>query len=90
MLKITPTTKFKKNLKKFKHQIKLMQDLNNVLDLLVHGKPLLKKHVDHPLSGNWKESRECHINPDVLLIYRIDDSQKILFLERLGSHSELF
>lgn len=90
MLKIRPTTKFKKDLKKYEHQTKLMQDLNNVLHLLVQKKPLAKKHVDHPLKGIWKESRECHINPDTLLIYRVDDSQKILFLERLGSHSELF
>ncbi len=90
MLEATPTTKFKKDLKKFKHQKKIIQDLNIVLGLLIQMKPLEIKHVDHPLDGNWKGSRECHVNPDILLIYRIDEDQKKLFLERFGSHSELF
>lgn len=64
--------------------------MNDVIALLMQKKSLQKKHVDHPLSNNWKNSRECHINPDVLLIYRVDEQQNKLFLERLGSHSELF
>ena len=90
MLKPTPTTKFKKDLKKFRHQKKIIQDLDAVIRLLVQQLPLEKKHVDHPLGGNWIGSRECHVNPDVLLIYRIDDTSSVLFLERFGSHSELF
>lgn len=90
MLEATPTTKFKKDLKRFKHQMKIIQDLNLILGLLIQKKPLEKKFVDHPLGGNWKGSRECHVNPDTLLIYRIDENQKKLFLERFGSHSELF
>ena len=90
MLEPTPTTKFKKDLKKFKHQTKVIQELNKVLGLLVQRKPLLEKHVDHPLGGNWKGSRECHVNPDILLIYRVQEEHRKLFLERLGSHSELF
>ena len=69
MLKPTPTTKFKKDLKKFKHQKKIIQDLDSVIRLLVQQLPLEKKHADHPLGGNWIGSRECHVNPDVLLIY---------------------
>lgn len=90
MLKPTPTTKFKKDLKKFKHQIKIIRDLDAVIKILIQQLPLEKKHVDHPLGGNWKGSRECHVNPDVLLIYRIEENSRILFLERFGSHSELF
>lgn len=90
MLKPTPTTKFKKDLKKFKHQKKIIKELNDVLGLLLQRKQLEKKYHDHPLGGNWEGSRECHINPDTLLIYRIDEGQMILFLERFGSHSELF
>lgn len=90
MLKPTPTTKFKKDLKKFKHQSKIIQELNDVLGLLIQRKSLQKKHLDHSLEGNWKGSRECHINPDVLLIYRADEEGNKLFLERFGSHSELF
>lgn len=90
MLKPTPTTQFKKDLKKFKHQPKKIQDLNDVLEILIQKKPLEKKHRDHFLEGVWKGSKECHINPDFLLIYRVDENQNVLFLERLGSHSELF
>lgn len=90
MLKLTPTTKFKKDLKKFKHQMRIIQELDAVIKLLVQQLPLEKKHIDHPLGGNWKGSRECHVNPDVLLIYRIDENSSTLFLERVGSHSELF
>lgn len=90
MLEPTPTTKFKKDFKRFKHQAKVLEDLNEVLELLILKKPLQKKYMDHPLGGNWKDSRECHVNPDILLIYRIDEQQQKLFLERFGSHSELF
>ena len=90
MLEPTPTTRFKKDLKKFKHQKNSIKDLNDVIGLLIKKKPLEKKHVDHPLVGNWKNSRECHVTPDLLLIYRVDDEQRKLFLERFGSHSELF
>lgn len=90
MLEPTPTTKFKKDLKKFKHQIKIIQDLNDVIKLLIESTPLQKKYFDHPLGGNWKGSRECHVNPDIILIYRVDENDSKLFLERFGSHSELF
>lgn len=90
MLKITPTTKFKRDLKRFKHQIKIIQELNEVLELLTQKLQFQAKHLDHPLGGNWKGSRECHVNPDILLIYRIDYECNMLFLERFGSHSELF
>ncbi len=90
MLEPTPTTKFKKDLKYFKHKPKILKDFNAVLKILVQQQPLQRKHVDHPLGGNWKGSRECHVNPDILLIYRIDEEEGKLYLERLGSHSELF
>lgn len=59
-----------------------------VVKLLVTDKPLPKKHCDHPLSGEWKDHRDCHIKPDLVLIYRKPDSVR-LQLVRLGSHSEL-
>jgi len=90
MLELTPTTKFKKDLKKFKHQKKIIRELNEVLIVLVQGETLHQKYNDHALSNNWKGSRECHVNPDILLIYRIDAKAEKLFLERFGSHSELF
>ncbi len=90
MLKITPTTRFKKDLKKFKYERKILQDLNDVIGVLVNRNVLGSKYLDHPLIGPWKGSRECHIHPDVLLIYRVDEQAGELFLERFGSHSELF
>ena len=90
MLEPTPTTKFKKDIKKFKHHTKIIRELNDIFELLVQGQSLQKRHVDHSLGGSWKGSRECHVNPDILLIYRVDEKVGKLFLERLGSHSELF
>ena len=63
--------------------------LSDVLKLLVVDRPLPDRYRDHPLSGNWNDYRECHIKPDLLLIYRKPDSST-LRLARLGSHSELF
>lgn len=88
MLKIRNSVKFKKDLKKFEHQQKVLDELNDVLELLVKEVPLDKKYRNHPLSGNWIERRECHIKPNVLLIYMVNEEN--LFLERIGSHSELF
>lgn len=90
MLELTPTTRFKKDLKKYKHQLKAIKELNDILNLLIQRKPLPQKNHDHNLTGNWNGSRKCHVNPDILLIYRIDDVQEKVFLERFGSHSELF
>ena len=90
MLEPTPTTKFKKDLKRFQYQQKVMKELDSVIQILAKGARLPEKNVDHPLGGNWKNSRECHVYPDILLIYRVEESQNKLFLERFGSHSELF
>lgn len=65
-----------------------MEALEDIIKNLLKQLPLDAKHCDHPLSGNWVNHRECHLKPDMLLIYKIDD--EYLFLERLGSHSELF
>jgi mRNA interferase YafQ len=81
-------------------------DLQIVLDLLASDKPLPEKHRDHPLSGPWKSYRDCHVKPDLVLIYKLVDpppppkkkkgkaqkpaDPKKLELARLGSHAELF
>jgi len=90
MLEITPTTRFKKDLKRYRHQVKILKVLHSVIELLMSKKALPEKYVDHPLGGGWIGSRDCHITPDTLLIYRVDETSNKLFLERLGSHSELF
>ena len=74
---------------KGQHQTTLDSDLKLVLVALVTDQPLEPKHRDHDLSGDWAGYRECHVKPDLLLIYRKlgDDT---LRLARLGSHSALF
>lgn len=88
MLNIEYSNVFKKDLKRYKHRKDILLDLEYVMSLLTQGKPLLLKHRDHLLTGNWVDFRECHIRNDVLLIYKIEENT--LFLTRLGSHLELF
>ena len=61
-----------------------------VIDLLSNGEKLEAKYRDHDLSGNYKGTRECRIEPDWLLVYEIRNDVLVLMLYRLGSHSELF
>jgi mRNA interferase YafQ len=88
MLKPKYAKKFKKDLKRLEHQKPLMREIRSVIECLLAQKKLEEKYLDHPLMGNWVDHRECHIKPDLLLIYKIGTDT--LFLERLGSHSELF
>jgi len=67
----------------------LNETLLEVVKLLTDDKPLAPRNYDHPLSGNWKDHRDCHIRPDLVLIYRKPDAET-LELVRLGPHSELF
>jgi len=87
-LNIHYTTQFKKDYKKIKKQKKDQNQLKVVIEKLVAGVKLEPKCRDHQLSGLWKGHRDCHIEPDWILIYRIEDEN--LILERTGSHSELF
>ncbi|NGX61384.1 MAG: mRNA interferase YafQ [Chlamydiae bacterium] len=91
MLKIKASSHFKKDLKRFKHNHSgARQELDKVFELLAREEPLPEKYQDHRLSGKWNLARECHVKPDVLLIYSIDQIMKQLNLVRLGSHSDLF
>jgi mRNA interferase YafQ len=87
-LNIHYTTQFKKDYKRLKRQNKNIEKLNKIIKLLVSGQVLDPVYKDHPLSGNWKKHRDCHLAPDWLLIYR--KNAEDLYLERTGSHSELF
>lgn len=90
MLKIRYSSKFKKDYKlilKRGYNTKLLEE---VLKILVKGDPLPKKYLDHPLIGNYAEHRECHITPDWLLIYKIENDILTLSLTRTGTHSDLF
>ena len=68
-------------------KIRLLED---VVAALAMGEPLPEKYKDHALTGNWVGHRECHIQPDWLLVYRIEDDVLVLALSRTGSHSDLF
>ena len=82
------TNQFKKDYKKIKKQNKNLLKLRVVIEKLVEGQLLEPKYRDHQLSGNWKGHRDCHIEPDWMLIYKIAGDD--LYLERTGSHSDLF
>lgn len=90
MLELFFTTQFKKDYKRCKKQGKDFQTLKKVIEDLRAGKTLDEKFKDHALNGNYYGSRKCHVDPDFLLIYRIDNKQLVLTAVRLGSHSELF
>lgn len=90
MRTIRETTQYRKDKKKLlKADPGLLPLLEAVLRLLVLDEPLPAANADHPLKGAWKGYRDCHIRPDVILIYRKPDDTT-LDLVRLGSHSELF
>lgn len=91
MRTIRRTPRFKRDYKREvrgRYRATLDQDLRAVLSLLVADAPLPKKYRDHALAGEWKDHRDCHVKPDLVLIYRKPDADW-LDLVRLGSHSEL-
>jgi mRNA interferase YafQ len=91
MRTVERTGAFKKDYKRVKATPKhrnIDDKLEVVLLHLVTDNPLPKKYCDHSLSGEWKDYRDCHVKPDLVLIYRKPDHQ-IIQLVRLGSHSEL-
>lgn len=85
---IFQTNQFKKDFKRAKKRGKDLEKLKNVIRLLAEDQPLDDPQRDHALGGNWADSRDCHIEPDWILIYRMIDNS--LLLERTGSHSDLF
>ena len=84
------TNQFKKDLKLAKKQKKDLDKLFEVVNILADGGTLDEKYRDHDLFGKYQGTRECHIEPDWLLIYEILDDVLVLMLYRLASHSELF
>ena len=91
MRKLEPTARFKKDYKAIqKQQIFDQAEFNFVVQQLATDIPLAEKYRDHALHGNFEGARECHINPDWLLIYAKDDDGLRLILMRTGSHGKLF
>ena len=87
---LTPvyTSRFRSDVKRLEAGGKDMAKLRSLIETLAHRRPLEPRHKDHPLSGKWSRSRDCHVEPDWVLIYRRESGE--LILERTGSHSELF
>ena len=90
MLNISYTRQYLKDLKLMKRRNLPKFELDEVVQLLSEEKPLLEKHNDHPLKGNFIGYRECHIRPNWLLIYKIDKQILTLVLIRTGTHSDLY
>lgn len=84
------TSRFKKDFKLIKKRNLDLTYLYNVIEILASGSQLPDEYHDHPLIGNYKGAKECHIKPDWLLIYNIHDEVLVLELLRTGSHSDLF
>ena len=83
------TGQFKKDLKRYKHNTRMIDDLEKVLKQLKYNGKVEERFLPHSLSGKYKGYMECHIQSDFLLIW-IDEEERLIKLVRLGSHSELF
>ncbi len=90
MYEIEVTNRFIKDLKLARKRNLDENKLNDIVKLLANGDPLPEKNRDHALVGDYKGCRECHITPDWLLIYSIEEVLKVITLIRTGSHSDLF
>ena len=87
-LEAVPTTKFKRDVERQKKRGKDMAKLQAIIESLCQHRRLGPRHKDHPLGGEWEGYRDCHIEPDWLLIY-LQEADKLL-LARTGTHSDLF
>ena len=87
-MNLAQTKQFKKDVKRMRTRGKDLEKIKTLIDQLVAGKPLPAKNRDHKLGGNWIGRRDCHIEPDWILIYKLTENE--LLLERTGSHSDLF
>lgn len=99
MREIVFSTKFKKDIKRFKNTPKILDEIFNIIELLANDKPLPERCVPHQLQGEYKGVMDCHVQPDIILLYRLTDVVKdgktilelsLLELVRIGSHSQLF
>ena len=84
------TTQFKKDYKQALKRHMDIELLDNIIRSLSRGETLPERNKDHALTGDWVGHRECHILPDWLLVYRVEDDVLVLTLARTGTHSDLF
>ena len=87
-MNVAQTKQFKKDVKRMRKRGKDLEKIKAVIDLIVAEEPLPPKNRDHKLGGNWIGRRDCHIEPDWILIYKLTEDE--LLLERTGTHSDLF
>ena len=87
---IKHTKTFKKNLKKYKNDLATLDLIESIIDKLANDRILESKHKDHKLQGEYEGFRECHVKPDLLLIYKKDSINLILICIDIGSHGDLF
>ena len=90
MLTIRYHKSFKIDYKKILKRNLNVRDMETVINMLANEQTLPEKYKDHALTGDWKGFRECHIQPDWLLIYKVQNDILVLTLVRTGSHSDLF
>lgn len=90
MLEVVPSNQFKRDLRLARKRGLDTDLLRDVVRQLAQQKPLDEKYRDHQLTGDYRKFRECHIEPDWLLIYRIEATELELFLFRTGTHADLF
>lgn len=90
MYQIVYTNRMKKDAKLMKKRGRNMEKLVNILSLLASGDPLPSQYRDHALTGNLQDFRECHIEPDWLLMYQIIEDILILSATATGGHADLF
>lgn len=88
MYKLETTTRFNKEYKNLSQKDR--EKTNEVIQKLLKGEKLEKKYKEHNLKGEFKDYKECHIKPDLLLVYRYKNSEFVLLCVRVGSHSKLF
>ena len=87
---VVPSTQFRRDLKLAQRRGCAISRLTAVIKVLAAGGALEPQYRDHPLSGDYTGCRECHIQPDWLLVYRYYEAELLLYLVRSGSHSDLF
>ena len=90
MFDIRFNNRMKRDVKLMKKRGKDLSKLENILTKLANGENLPDKNKDHQLKGEWQNFRECHIEPDWLLIYCIEDDELILYATATGTHADLF
>lgn len=90
MLDLVTTSQFRRDLKRIRKRNYNLSKLDDILQTLLREEPLDEKYRDHALAGSCIGFRECHVEPDWLLIYAVDKGQLILTASRTGTHSDLF